>query len=143
MDIEPVCSATDVIALRDECGLPVADIDGGSPVLFFGMRRDGLLQAVIGLELYPPVALLRSLAVRPAARQRGFGGQLVDFAETFARGRGVDALYLLTTTTADYFLQRAYTSVVRSSAPEAIRKTSQFACLCPDSSELLVRSLRA
>ncbi len=142
MDIEPLAPAAAIVSLLSDCGLPVADIHAGSPLSFFGVRRDGLLQATIGLELYPPVALLRSLAVRPAARKQGLGGQLLAFAESVARGRGVDTLYLLTTNAGDYFLQRGYTPAVRASAPDAIQKTSQFAALCPASSQLLFKSLQ-
>ena len=142
MDIESLAPSAEIVSLLTECGLPVADIHAGSPVSFFGVRRDGLLQGTIGLELFPPVALLRSLAVCPAARKRGLGGQLLAFAEKFARGRGVDTLYLLTTNAGNYFLQRGYTPAVRATAPDAIQKTSQFAALCPATSLLLFRSLQ-
>jgi len=117
--------------------LPVADIASASPVQFFGIRSDGTLAAVVGLELYPPVGLLRSLAVAPPFRGRGFARALVRFAESFAASQGVETLFLLTTTAERFFLALGYLPASRVVAPEAIQATSQFTSFCPDSSAFL------
>lgn len=137
MHIAPEPAAQDVISLLEACALPVADITPASPVQFFGIRSGGTLAAVVGLDLYPPVGLLRSLAVTPSFRGRGFARALVRFAESFAASQGVETLFLLTTTAERFFLALGYTPASRVAAPEAIQATSQFASLCPASSAFL------
>lgn len=138
---EPV--AQDLISLLEACALPFADIAAGSAVQFFGIRSGGILVAVIGLELYPPVGLLRSLAVLPLFRGRGYARELVSFVESFAAAHGVETLFLLTTTAERFFLALGYRPVLRSTAPEAIQATSQFASLCPASSAFLSKHVAA
>lgn len=63
----------------------------------------GRLAAAAGLEVCGAageerVALLRSVAVRPAWRGRGLAGALVRGVVAAAEARGLAALYLLTTT---------------------------------------------
>lgn len=65
--IEPVSALHEILPLLGECDLPVSDLVASQLPLFFGMRSGSGLVAVIGLEVFGPVALLRSLAVAPAA----------------------------------------------------------------------------
>lgn len=139
--IEPLHLTDEIIPLLAACALPVADLLPSSPVRFFGIRLQGTLVAVVGLELHPPAALLRSLAVTPAFRGRGHARQLVAFAESFAVEQGVDTLYLLTTTAEAYFLGLGFTPASRSAAPPAIQATSEFSGLCPASSAFLSKQL--
>lgn len=139
MHIAPEPATQDVISLLEACALPVADIASESPVQFFGIRSGGTLAAIVGLELYPPVGLLRSLAVTPSLRGRGFARALVEFAETFAESQGVETLFLLTTTAERFFLALGYLPYSRAAAPKAIQATSQFASLCPASSAFLFK----
>jgi amino-acid N-acetyltransferase len=137
MTIEPLPSTEEVIALLSECALPVADIAPSSPPRFFGVRVDGVLVAVVGLEVHPPFALLRSLAVAPAFRGRGLARELVAFAESFAAAQNIESLFLLTTTAEKFFLRLGYAPTSRAAAPSAIQTTPQFAGLCPSSSAFL------
>jgi amino-acid N-acetyltransferase len=141
MHIEPLTSGSEAVPLLTECGLSVADISGPSPPRFFGVRVDGALVGVVGIELYPPVALLRSLAVAPAFRVRGLGRELVAHAESFCTARGVTTLYLLTVTAEAFFLKLGYLRASRDAAPAAIRATSQFSGLCPCSAAFLSRDI--
>ncbi|HJW03506.1 MAG TPA: GNAT family N-acetyltransferase, partial [Azospira sp.] len=120
---------------------PTADISAALPLQFFGIREAGALIAVVGLELYPPVGLLRSLAVRTDFRQHGLGRELVAFAEAHAAAQGVEALFLLTTSAARFFLGLGYSPAARDQAPTAIRASTQFAALCPASSAFLAKHL--
>jgi amino-acid N-acetyltransferase len=142
-NLGPDVSAAEAVPLLVECGLPVTDISPAAPPLFFGIREAGVLAAVVGLEVYAPVGLLRSLAVRPAFRDCGFGRALVARVESFAAARGVESLYLLTTTAERFFAALGYAVAARDAAPAAIRATSQFAGLCPASSAFLSKRLRA
>jgi amino-acid N-acetyltransferase len=141
--VEPDVSAQEALPLLAECGLPVADISPLAPPLFFGIRADGALAAVVGLDLHAPFGLLRSLAVRPAFRNRGYGRALVARVESFAAARGVESLFLLTTTAEHFFSRLGYAVASREAAPAAIRATPQFAGLCPGSSAFLSKCLRA
>lgn len=143
MHIAPEPALGDVVRLLEQCALPVADISPVSPVQFLGARSGSTLAAVVGLELYPPVGLLRSLAVAPSVRGRGIGRALVTSAESFAAARGVRTLFLLTTTAEPFFRALGYRPVSRSAAPAAIQATSQFTDLCPASSSLLSRHVVA
>ena len=123
------------------CGLPVSDISAEHAPQFFGIRADGKLVAIVGLECFGTVGLLRSLAVDSAQRGQGLARQLVAYAERTAAAQGVAALFLLTTTAADFFGKLGYAAAPRSAAPSAIQATRQFAELCPASSALLVKSV--
>lgn len=137
MHIELLPLSGEVVALLSACNLPVADLSPASAAQLFGVRLDGTLAAIVGLELYGPFGLLRSLAVAPACRRRGIGRALIAFAESFAAAHGVESLYLLTTDAAEFFLKLGYSPLPREAAPSAIRATSQFSGLCPASSAFM------
>lgn len=141
MPITPELSIPDVIALLSQCDLPVEDISSSSPPQFFGVRDNGALVAVIGLEIHPPVGLLRSLAVAPSFRGRCLGAELVAYAESFAAAQGIEELFLLTTTAERFFVKLGYRQASRSIAPTAIKATPQFTGLCPASAAFLSKSL--
>ena len=62
---------------------------------------------------------------------------------TWAAEQGVETLYLLTTTAAQFFARRGYEAVPRSEAPAAIAATAQFSELCPASSTFMRKVLAA
>lgn len=139
MLIEPLASADEAIPLLLECGLPVEDLSAIASVQFFGIHAENALIGVVGLEAYPPYALLRSLAVTPAFRASGLGRKLVAFAESQAAARGITQLFLLTTTAEKFFLGLGYVPADRAAAPPVIRGTAQFSGLCPASSVFLCK----
>lgn len=139
--IESVSDLDDVRALLIECGLPVSDISPTPLPHFFGIRAGAALVAVVGLDLFGQVALLRSLAVLPAHRGRGLARRLVAHAETVAAAAGVEALFLLTTSASGLFAKLGYVPAARPDAPPAIQGTRQFTDLCPASSALLAKRL--
>ncbi len=132
---------TEVRQLLSACELPTADIFPSSSLLLFGIRSSAKLVGMVGLEVYGPVALLRSLAISPTHRKHGLGKSLVDFAEAHAASLGVDSLYLLTTTANDFFSRLGYSPVSRDEAPSSIKSTSQFSGLCPVSSGFMCKQL--
>lgn len=119
-----------ITALLKSRGLPVDDLTAAALVHFLVARGDGRIVGVVGLEAYPPVGLLRSLAVHPAWERRGIGGMLVNAMERHARSCGIDRLYLLTSTAAAFFEARGYQLVPRESAPAPIQGTREFLDLC-------------
>ena len=125
--------------LIESAGLPTADIAAASLAHFLVLRDDGALAGVVGLDPAGDVSMLRSLAVAPEARGKGYGRLLVSAAEAAARGLGIRRLYLLTTTADRYFAARGYEVVGREAAPEAVRAMPQFKSLCPASSVFMTR----
>ena len=144
--MELVFGAVDAAALREistlleAANLPVDDLKSDE-VDLVAATIDGQLVGAIGIETYGPVALLRSLVVCPREQQAGLGRQLVAHLERRARAAGTTDLFLLTETAAGYFRALGYTQITREQAPDAIRATRQFSSLCPDSADLLHKSL--
>ena len=127
--------------LLGEAQLPTADLTEAHLESFLGRGTGAAPDAVVGLEIYPPVALLRSLAVKVDARGHGLGSALLADAERYARERDVKEIYLLTATAEEFFANAGYERVPRDSAPAAIRATQEFSSLCPASSALMRKRL--
>lgn len=120
-DVERLLAAND---------LPSEDVRPGPAQFYVASAGDGVV-GTGGLELYGDAGLLRSVAVRDSARGAGVGTAVCEYLEETARAEGVEALYLLTTTAADFFADRGYVETERVDAPAAIRGTTQFEELCP------------
>lgn len=140
-DIVAAPPAAEVRRLLDAAGLPCADIDDGLVAHFFAVRLAGEVAGIAGLEPHGRVGLLRSLVVRDSIRGSGLGTELVAEAERRAGAQGIDTLYLLTDTAADYFRRLGYHDCPRDAAPEAIRHTGEFATLCPDDAAFMCKRL--
>jgi len=130
-----------VSRLLIEAALPTADLTPGKLEHFLARGKTEAPQGVVGLELYPPVALLRSLAVAASARGHGIGSALLADAERYAREHQVKEIYLLTTTAERFFARAGYERIERDAAPEAIQETQEFSTLCPASSALMRKRL--
>ena len=133
--------AAAVKRLLDEAKLPSSDLTEEHLRTFLACGADDALDGVVGLELYQPVALLRSLAVSARRRGRGLGSTLLAEAERYARSQGVAEIYLLTTTAERFFAGAGYERVAREAVPAAIRSTEEFSNLCPASSALMRKRL--
>ena len=129
-----------VNALLAEVGLPPTAGDAEDYLVAEG--PGGETVGSVGVETWGTSGLLRSLAVAPDARGAGLGGRLVEAAEALAVARGLDALYLLTTTAAPFFEARGYVAVDRAEVPEVVRRSSEFASVCPASAACRVKRLR-
>ena len=113
--------------------LPDEDLTPSHLEHFFVAQDGNTLVGVVGAELYGDAGLLRSLAVAPTHRRDGVGTRLTDAIEQYARRMGASALYLLTTTAAEYFERRGYQRVERDAVPRPIQATDEAARLCPSS----------
>lgn len=130
-----------VAALLEAAGLPTRDLHASMLAHFFASGDPAAPSGVIGVELYGGDALLRSLVVRENERRRGTGRALVAAAETHACNAGVRSVYLLTETAAPFFSSLGYSALARENAPPAIRGTTQFSNLCPDSAHFMYKVL--
>ena len=130
-----------VRTLLAEAQLPASDLTEEHLKTFLWRGKHGRLLAVVGLELYPPVGLLRSLAVSATSRNQGIGSALLVDAERYAREHAVNDLYLLTTTAEKFFASRGYEKIERDDAPAAIRNTQEYSTLCSAASVLMRKRL--
>ena len=141
MTVLPLSAAAyeNAIDLLAKANLPVQDI--GPHTELFELRTDDKLIGTIGLEQDGAVGLLRSLSVAEGQRGKGYGEQLVQFLEETAKERGIETLYLLTTTVASFFSKRGYQTISRVEVPQVIQQTSEFASMCPASATVMKKEL--
>jgi amino-acid N-acetyltransferase len=132
----------EVLDLLTGTELPIEDLTDEKMQNFMVARsEDKSMIGVVGIEMFQENGLLRSLAVQPAYRGRGLGGQLTREIESFARSNGIKTLYLLTLTAADFFSKFDYQVIQRDRAPESIQNTAEFNNLCPVSAVCLYKTL--
>ena len=130
-----------VQTLLREAQLPSSDLTAEHLEHFVGCGCGEALDGVVGLEMYLPHALLRSLAVASTKRGNGIGQALLAEAERYAQYRGAREIYLLTTTAESFFRLAHYAHVARDHVPQAIRSTTEFASLCPASAVVMRKKL--
>ncbi|MDP2746575.1 arsenic resistance N-acetyltransferase ArsN2 [Pseudomonas sp.] len=130
-------------ALLAAAGLPTADLAAEHFAHFIATGPTHAPEALIGLQPYGEVALLRSLVVSPEARGKGYGSALVAEIEAYAQQLGVRELYLLTNTAEAFFGRRGYSSVERADVPEVIRQTAEFSSLCPATAVCMHKRIEA
>jgi len=106
------------------------------------MREARQVVGAVGLQNAGGAGLLRSLVVLSSLHRQGRGAALVAAAERLAVGRGIDDMYLMTTTVPGFFALLDYLRVDRASAPPALQQTAQFATLCPASAVCMHKRLR-
>jgi len=131
------------LAVAADAQLPGSDLSDNPYLNLLSIRESGRVVGVVGVEVYGNVGMLRSLAVEPGSRKSGLGVSLVSGAEALAAARGVETLFLLTTTAARFFARLDYEAIARSEAPAAISATAQFSDLCPASSTFMRKILGA
>jgi amino-acid N-acetyltransferase len=129
------------MALLQSQGLPVSDITDEHLQHFFFVGSESSPTGLVGVEIYGADALLRSLVVGEAARDKGLGSVLVNHAERYAASQGVHSIYLLTTTAEAFFKRLGYERIDRSRAPPSIKETLEFASVCPASSAFMTKAL--
>ena len=123
------------------CGLPHEDITPEHLDHFLVIKEKGEILGSVGLEILGRSALLRSLAVDPRFRKRGFASELTKKAEEYSASLKIKELFLLTMTAEKFFLRRGYQKTERNSAPPEIQGTTEFQSFCPDSSVCMVKVL--
>ena len=124
------------------CGLPSEDITSTHLDHFLILRCDDRLSGVVGLELFERFALLRSLAVTPSNRLKGFATQLIKKAEAYGRSKNIDGLYLLTLTAETFFTKLGFQKTDRNRVPYVIQQTTEFKNLCPASAVCMFKFIR-
>ena len=121
-----------VEALLRDARLPLDGARDAFRIGFIAEEQEAIVGAV-ALEMYPDSALLRSLVVDQTAQGKGLGGRLTQAAIEEAQRRGVQAIYLLTTTAEQFFPRFGFVAVDRQSMPPSIQGSIEFLSACPAS----------
>jgi N-acetylglutamate synthase-like GNAT family acetyltransferase len=124
-----------------KAGLPADDIGDADVLLWRFETYEDVPIGFGGLEIYGDDALLRSVVTLPPLRQVGMGAAIVAALEAEAQARRCRAVYLLTTSEADFFGRLGYKPCARGDVPEAIRASRQFAALCPPTATVMVKTV--
>ena len=143
VNIQSTIFNSNIGALLQNNHLPTSDIETGTEVLFFVAGSIQQPSGVVGIQVFGATALLRSLAVSESERGKGLATALVHYVEQHATSLGINSIYLLTTTAVQFFEAHGYSTANRTDAPISIAGTIQFSNLCPSSSALMVKVLRA
>ena len=108
---------------------------------FIVIEEKGKIVGVGGLEICGAIGLVRSIAVAPEHRGKGVAKQIYKSIEDKAYGLGINTLYLLTESAAEYFKKLGFIIQKRSKVPESVMKTKQFKELCPSSAVVMCREI--
>lgn len=130
-----------VLSLLGRADLPAAGVEEHLGSFLVARNDEGRLLGVIGLETYGAVGLLRSLAVEGDSRSKGLGKDLVERLFEIARERGVETLYLLTTTAERYFPRFGFEVIDRAAVPPELQASEELKGACPASAILMRRRL--
>jgi len=122
-------------------GLPTADLTPDPGLSLWVLEGEPALQGVIALQRFGHEGLLRSLAIAPEQRRRGFGRELVVRLEQDAHAEGVERLILLTETAEMFFRALGYQSVDRHSVGHAVTQSAEFRSLCPATALCMSKAL--
>jgi amino-acid N-acetyltransferase len=122
--------------LLTDSGLP---LDGARDHIdrFIVAEENGAIAGCAALERYGEIALLRSVAVDSPVRGRRLGERLVSQLIAIARRDGIESLFLLTTTAAEWFPRFGFRSIERGLAPAGLSKSSEFRGACPATAVLM------
>ena len=130
-----------VRALLRDAALPLDGVDEQFGPGYVLARDGAALVGAIGIERYGDYGLLRSAVTAPSWRGRGLGQALTRERIAWARAQKMRALYLLTTTAADFFSRFGFERVERARVPDEIRRSREFASACPESATVMVLPL--
>jgi amino-acid N-acetyltransferase len=118
-----------VLGLLDGAGLPRAGVTTNF-TQFLVARAGQEIVGAVGLERYGAGALLRSLVVAPARRERGLGAALVGRALEVARLDGIERVFLLTITAVEFFRRLGFREVPREGIDLAVQASGEFVATC-------------
>lgn len=126
--------------LLSEASLPYEDISSHIDN-FLLANIDNVIVGVLGIEIYGKSALLRSLAVIPSKQGKGIGKFLYEKMEFHASSKGINELYLLTTTADLFFENLGFKKIARDEVADIIKTTKEFKDICPVSAVCMVKEI--
>ena len=116
--------------LLEEVNLPVAGVKEHFRD-FLVLVDDHQLIGTVGLEIYGPNALLRSMAVANEHQRKGHGKRLYDAVLQKARDRQSAEIYLLTETAESFFAAQGFERIDRELVDEGVQTAEEFRSICP------------
>ena len=127
--------------LLTDSGLP---LDGARDHIdrFVVVDVGGSIAGCAALERYGKVCLLRSVAVDTAHRGRRFGEQMVSQVVADARQGGIESIFLLTTTAAEWFPRFGFRPIERGLVPAELSASAEFRGACPATAILMSLDVR-
>jgi amino-acid N-acetyltransferase len=129
-----------ITALLTRVRLPLAGVDEHIGA-FVVAERDGEVVGCAGLERYGAAALLRSVAVAPAARGAGLGARLTRACLDAAQTDRVEKVALLTETAEGFFPRFGFVPIPRTAVPEALQASAELRGACPASARAMLLNL--
>lgn len=116
--------------------LPVKDID---PAMdnFLLVEDRGAIAGGIGMEMYKPYALLRSMVTASNNRRQGLASRLVEVLLDNATNENIETVYLITNTAESFFEKKGFRQIDRTAVPDAVKASAEFNGLCPDSATVM------
>ena len=129
-----------VVALLTAAGLPTEDIRKNLEN-FWIADAGGKAIGVIGMDLYAPYALLRSMTVVPEFRSNGIASRLVEQVEQLAKNQGLSELYLITNTAELYFSKKGFQAISKEAVPASVASSAEMNGLCPASSVIMRKTI--
>jgi amino-acid N-acetyltransferase len=119
--------------LREAGLVPIDDAAQFGPQWVVAVDEGGIVVGLAGVEVHGDDGLLRSVVVAADLRMAGIGADLARDRVDWARGRGLGALYLLTTTAVDYWPRFGFARIDRAAAPPGIAVSTEWRSACPAS----------
>lgn len=129
-----------VVALLSAAGLPTEDLRKDLNHFWIAEANDKAI-GVIGMDLYTPYALLRSMTVVPEYRSNGIASRLVEQVEELAKTLGLSELYLITNTAETYFSKKGFHAISKEAVPPTVASSAEMNGLCPASSVIMRKSI--
>jgi amino-acid N-acetyltransferase len=128
------------LELLERCDLPRDGLE--APDIFIVVaKNDDRVIGCAALEVYGNAGLLRSVAVNPAQRSEALGTRLVEWVLMYAEHSGLQQLYLLTETAAEYFPRFGFRPIAREAVSPAIHASVEWTSACPESAQAMVLEL--
>jgi arsenite methyltransferase len=130
-----------VESLLEAAGLPLEGVAEQFENGYAVAESGGAVVGVAGVEVYGAQGLLRSVAVAAHHQGEGVGQRLLAERLGWASAGGLHSVYLLTTTAAEWFHRLGFVAVTREDVPAAVRRSAEFAGICPSTATVMERRL--
>jgi arsenite methyltransferase len=130
-----------VKALLTSATLPLDGVDDQFGTAYAVAEQVGSIVGAIGIERHGDYGLLRSAVVAPAVRGHGIGEALVLNRLAWSMSEKLRAVYLLTTTAAEYFTRFGFAVVERASVPTDVQASIEFTSACPSTATVMALEL--